>query len=249
MRHTATSFTIDSDGAKELNKERLLMTIHQRHALKLFLLIFIIVVAGCNKPVAERPAQPVKPTPAVSQDGAALLHAAGTGNVDMAKQLLDQGVDVNFRGSANNTPLMEAAFAGHVGMAKFLLDHGADLSAKKNDGQTPLTFSVDHKELRDLFKDVSDLVEAAGKGDNNALIALVDKGTPVNAVDQYGHTALSESCWNGHTETVKLLLAKGANPTLKKPDGETPLTLATAKKHPDIVALLNEAIAKDSTKR
>jgi uncharacterized protein len=225
------------------------MSIQTKNPIRLFLLILIIVLASCNKPVAERPAQPVKPTPAVNQDGAALLHAAGTDNIDMAKELLDQGVDVNFRGSANNTPLMEAAYAGHVAMAKFLLDHGADISAKKNDGETPLTFSVGHKEVAELLKNVSDLVEAAGKGDNKTLIALVEKGTPVNAVDQYGHTALSESCWNGHTETVKLLLAKSASPTVKKPDGETPLTLAAARKHPDIVVLLNEAIAKASTKR
>jgi ankyrin repeat protein len=43
---------------------------------------------------------------------------------------------------------------------------------------------------------------------------------------------------------VKLLLESGALPAIKKPDGETPLSLAAARKHPDIVVLLNEANAK-----
>ena len=75
---------------------------------------------------------------------------------------------------------------------------------------------------------------------------MIEKGTPVNGLDQHGQSALTEACWNGRTETVKLLLGKGADPNIKKADGQSPLNLAMAQKHQDIGALLNEAIAKRS---
>lgn len=163
--------------------------------LSLVFTVFIIsFVSGCDRSVKYEPIQAAKPTPEVNDNGAALLYAAGTGNIAMAKELLAQGVDVNFRGPALNTPIMEAAFAGHLEMAKFLLAQGADLSAKKRDGETPTTLAGAHKEVSQLFKNVADLVEAARKGDKKTLNQLIDRGIPVNAIDPYGHTALSESC-------------------------------------------------------
>jgi ankyrin repeat protein len=75
---------------------------------------------------------------------------------------------------------------------------------------------------------------------------MIDKGTPINALDRSGFTALTEASWNGRTETVKLLLASGADPRIKKNDGSTPLVLATGKNHEAVVALLKEALAKEA---
>jgi len=55
---------------------------------------------------------------------------------------------------------------------------------------------------------------------------------------------LTEAAWNGHTDTVKLLLENGANPNIRKADGATAVALATGQKHQDIVDLLNEAITR-----
>jgi ankyrin repeat protein len=175
----------------------------------------------------------------------AMLEAAAKGDNARVKELLDKGVNVNMRGGDRNTPIMEATYGGHLDTVKLLLDHGADLSAKKNDGATPMTLTP-KKDILDLFKDVNSLVEAASKGTNQVVKELIEKGTPVNGLDQFGHSALTESSYNGKTETVKLLLDKGADPNIKKSDDQTPLSLATGQKHPDIVKLLNEAIAKQS---
>ena len=139
---------------------------------------------------------------------------------------------------------MEATFAGHLDTVKLLLDHGANLSMAKSDGATPIALAGNHKEIVELFKNVAALVEAASKGNNQAVSELISKGTPVNGIDQYGHSALTEASWNGLTETVKLLLDKGADPTVQKSDGETALSLAASRKHPAIVDLLNQANAK-----
>lgn len=186
--------------------------------------------------------QPAKPSMPVAD--AAMLDAAAKGNNERVQELLDKGVSVNMQGGDHNTPIMEAAYAGHLDTVKLLLNHGADLSAKKTDGATPIGLAGGHKDIADLFKDVSSLIAAAGKGDNQALKSLIDKGTPVNGLDQFGHTALTEAVWNGFAETVKLLLDKGADPTIKKSDGETPLNLANGKKNQTIIDLLNQAISK-----
>lgn len=203
------------------------------------------LLAGCSNDGVETRREPAKTAPPIPPMDAAMLQAAAKGDNARVKELLDKGVSVNMLGGDRNTPIMEAAFAGHLETVKLLLDHGADLSAKKNDGATPLTLAG-NKDIIDLFKNVNSLVDAATKGNNQSAKELIDKGTPANGLDQFGHSALTEASYNGKTEIVKLLLDKGANPNIKKSDGETPLSLATGQKHQDIVALLNEAIAKQS---
>jgi ankyrin repeat protein len=218
-----------------------------------FVLAFLVLglLAGCSNDRLEARREPAKTGSAAP--GAAplapleieMLQVAAKGDNARVKELLDKGVNVNMRGSDRNTPIMEAAYAPHLDTVKLLLDHGADLSAKKNDGATPMGLARS-KDVLDLFKNVSALVEASGKGDVQAVSALVEKGTPVNGLNQTGSSALAEASWNGKIEIVKMLIARGADPTIKKADGATPVSLATSQKHPDVVALLNDAIAKQA---
>jgi hypothetical protein len=213
------------------------------------LFAFLSILAGCQegieRPRAPEPAKGANNKPELTRAEIAMLVAAANGDTAAVGGWLDKGVEVNMRGGDRNTPIMEAAFAGHLETVKLLLDHGADLSARKNDGETVVTLGAGHQDIADLFKNVSALVEAAGRGDNKAVKELLEKGTPVNGLDQHGQSALTETCWSGRTETVKLLLGKGADPNIKKADGQSPLNLALAQKHPDTVALRNE-VAKRS---
>ena len=203
------------------------------------------IFAGCSNDGIETRREPAKTAPQIPPMEVEMLQVAAKGENARVQELLDKGVSVNMRGGDRNTPIMEAAYGGHLDTVKLLLDHGADLSAKKNDGASPLTLTP-NKDILELFKNVSALVDAAGKGDNQVAKALIDRGTPVNGLDQAGQSALTEACWSGKTEMVKLLLEKGADPNIKKSDGATPLSLATGQKHPEIVVLLNAAIAKQS---
>ena len=217
-------------------------------ALTLASLLFTcaILLAGCQD--GTEPAAPGAKTgdnkPQLTRAETAMLEEAAHGNTAAVKGWLEKGVDVNMRGADKNTPIMEAAFAGHLETVKLLLDHGADLSAKKNDGETVSSLGAAHKDIMDLFKNVSALVDAGARGDVKGAQDLIAKGTPVNGRDEYGRSALMEASWNGKTEIVKLLLEKGSNPNIKKADGETPLSLATAQKHQDVAALLNAALAQ-----
>src|SRR5262249_33271029 len=94
----------------------------------------------------------------------ALHFAAREGDIDITKQLLEAGVDVNIRSqvvmvdekqrtreyaagagvaggmseeSAGSTPLVVATVRGHVPLALFLLEHGADPNVA-DAGYTPL---------------------------------------------------------------------------------------------------------------
>ena len=76
--------------------------------------------------------------------GFAPLHsAARSGNVDIARLLVENGANVNIRadkdkGRNEDTPLHLATFNGHVDMVNFLLKSGANPNAKNSFGQTPL---------------------------------------------------------------------------------------------------------------
>ncbi|HVQ37081.1 MAG TPA: ankyrin repeat domain-containing protein [Pyrinomonadaceae bacterium] len=211
-------------------------------------LSMLCFLAGCaNDSVETRSvSSPPKTGTPLTPPQVEMLEVAAKGNNARIKELLDGGVDVNMRGNDNNTPLMEAAYAGHIDTVKLLLDHGGDLSAKKNDGATATGLAGRTKNVVDLLKSVTALVEAAGKGDNEMLKGLIEKGTPINGLDEGGNSALAAASYAGKTDTVKLLLDKGAKANIKKADGETPLSLATAQKHPEIVTLLNDAIAKQA---
>ena len=90
------------------------------------------------------------------------------------------------------------------------------------------------------------LWEAARKGDAAAVAALLDQGANVNARFRYGTTALFKAAERGHTEVVKLLLARGADATVKDTFyGATAMTWALQNKHVEVVRALLEKSAGD----
>lgn len=95
------------------------------------------------------------------------------------------------------------------------------------------------QELNDQFW------EAVRKGDLAAVTALLDKGADVNAKFRYGATALFKAAERGHTEIVKLLLARGADVTVKDTFySATAMTWALSNGHVETVRALLE---KDSS--
>jgi ankyrin repeat protein len=212
------------------------------------LALAICLLASCKREqkTVSTPSAP-RPEATVSPLQPEFFRAAQIGDNAAVKSFLDKGADVNLRGPDGATPVMEASYAGHLETVKLLLQHGADLSAKKKDGASAPTLTA-QKELLELFADVSTMVDAAREGKNDIVKQMIDKGTPLNALDRSGFTALTEASWNGRTETVKLLLANGADPRIKKADGATPLDLAIGRKQDSVVAVLKEALAKQTVR-
>jgi ankyrin repeat protein len=76
---------------------------------------------------------------------------------------------------------------------------------------------------------------------------LIKKGANVNARRDEGHTALIYAAYNGQRENVKALLAAGADPTLVADEGAGGFDaedMAVLHGHPEIAAILRDAIAK-----
>ncbi len=83
------------------------------------------------------------------------------------------------------------------------------------------------------------LLEAASKGDLAAVKSLLDAGVPVDSPSEYGATALSFASDKGHSEVVKLLLERGANPKVTDTFYESePMTWAAYNGHTEVVKLL-----------
>ncbi|HET6893726.1 MAG TPA: ankyrin repeat domain-containing protein [Pyrinomonadaceae bacterium] len=87
--------------------------------------------------------------------------------------------------------------------------------------------------------------EAVRKGDVAAVTAFLDKGVDVNVKFRYGQTALFKAAERGHTDVVKLLLARGADVTVKDTFyGATAMTWALSNNHIGAVSAL---LQKDSS--
>lgn len=67
-----------------------------------------------------------------------LHRAAGAGNVESVRLLLEAGAEVDPLKGEAGTPLFFAASQGRTEVVELLIEAGADVNAPKDDGQTPL---------------------------------------------------------------------------------------------------------------
>src|SRR5208282_1821095 len=73
---------------------------------------------------------------ASGEDGAALIKAAETGDLQLVQGLLDKGADVNTRTAIGYTALIEAVQNGKRDVAELLVTRGADVNAIGKNGNT-----------------------------------------------------------------------------------------------------------------
>lgn len=66
---------------------------------------------------------------------------------------------------------------------------------------------------------------------------LIKYNTCVNATDKWAFTPLHEAAQKGRTQLCALLLAHGADPTMKNQEGQTALDLATVSHAPSLFRL------------
>lgn len=113
----------------------------------------------------------------------ALHQAAYYGMLDVAKELIKKGADVNANGGAG-TPLHEAT--EYLDMVELLVGHGADVNAKSSTGLTPL-----HR---------------AARGSSAKIVEfLISKGADVNAKTNDGRTPLNIAVASGNHEVASKL--------------------------------------------
>ena len=97
--------------------------------------IAAVVLVGCGNPEADR----------------ALYKAAGNGNIEVVKQHLAAGANVNPKFVNGVTPLHRVASNGHKEIVELLIANGADVNAKSENGGAPLDITIS-AEIRAILR-------------------------------------------------------------------------------------------------
>jgi len=136
----------------------------------------------------------------INEGATPLTAAAETGEIEIARLLIERGAEVNHRDGRFQTPLFLAVSQGDLAMARFLLEHGAD--------------------PRVTAKAKSPLYEASIRGHQAMAALLLEYGAPVapGTPDPF-HGALEA----GHLEVMRLLWLSGADPDQPDRKGHRPL--------------------------
>ena len=191
-----------------------------------------------------------------------------SGNADnmsfaqLADSLIAAGADINAANQAGQTALMSAAKAQRTDNVRVLLDRGASIEARDQQGRTALMHAL---EVRSYGRaSSSGAVDQVWPAQSNVGL-LLKRGADVNARDKTGASALVRVARINPRSLVRLgkiapeylaalnqeiaalarlLLAKGADVSLKTDNGNTAMKWAVARGNQPLIRLLENAGAK-----
>ena len=171
----------------------------------------------------------------------ALMLAARNGNPAALKALLDHGADVNAKEDLRGTtPLMWAADEAHPDAVKLLIDHGADVKARSAAaarGRGPALGKAGDPRKQQARGAVQADAAAGGQGQAAAAQTQFDREGPADGGQL---TALVYAARTNDLESVKILLAAGADVNQTTGYGWSPLLVATQNRHYKLAAYLLE---------
>ena len=171
----------------------------------------------------------------------ALYFAAEGGHVRVADRLIGLGADVKLTGRSGISPVAAAAYAGSDRIVEALIAHGADERVADDTGKPPIVYAAARAKLdiveRLLGRNIdinaryqheltllmwaSGADEKVSEADATKVVKyLLDAGARLDDRDARGRTALMIAAEGGRAEIVALLLARGADPTLKDEGGK-----------------------------
>jgi ankyrin repeat protein len=195
--------------------------------------------------------------------GTALLESATGGAVDAMKLLIENGASVDFYDDDGVTPLMAIASQGSVEGQTLVID-----ALKKTMSDEVLAQHIN----KFSFSGGSSVMFSAAGGHVDCTQQLIDLGADIKAiaratpeyleklgkmieegkmVDEEPHvdgvTAVHVAAQGGHLAAVELLLAQGAEATVKDDEERTALTLAIKGNYGEVAAALVKGGADPNT--
>ena len=154
-----------------------------------------------------------------------VFEAATAGDTARVRELVGRdAAEANAMSPDGFTPLGLAAFFKRREVVRYLLGAGADPNvASRQGGFTPLHSAV-----------ASDVAAV----DVEIVRMLVDKAADPNAKAQSGSTPLHTVGFTGDRESLQLLLAHGADRSIRNNDGKTSLDIARERGNQEVADLL-----------
>ncbi len=147
--------------------------------------------------------------------------AIEAGDLNRARQWLDEGLAPGFLADRIGSGLMIAAWEGNIPMMELFVARGADIAQENRYGEQALQL-------------------AAWKGQTAAVRWLLDHGAAVNREGQ-GWSALHYAAFSGHGDVARLLMERGADVNGRAPNGSTVLMMAAREGHEDLASMLLDA--------
>lgn len=150
-----------------------------------FRFLFLVVLVVANVVRASFPVE--------SSASESLLVAAKNGKLEIVKELVERGANINDAAvKTGKTALMFAAWAGHVVIAQWVIANGADVNQVDNSGDSAIMY-------------------AAKRGHINIVQLLIETGANINHVSSYGNFPLLCAATHGQVAIANLLIENGAH--------------------------------------
>ncbi|GMH36859.1 hypothetical protein BSKO_04732 [Bryopsis sp. KO-2023] len=208
-------------------------------------------------PQAESEARAKKDTEGATPSAAAFLNAAKDGDLQIVKQEVENGVDMEARSTKKDTALIIAAVNNHPDVVRYLVEKGANLEPKGHLGFTPaivLAFFGRTELLQLLLERGVDvetrsdegaaaLFYAAERNHLGAVRALLDAGAAVDVrFERTGATPLMIAAERSNIHVVQELISRGADVNVENNVQKTPLhSAAQGSKNSDVIFALIDA--------
>jgi len=184
--------------------------------------------------------------------GATALYVAAENNrTPVAQRLIERGADVNLPGRSGVTPVSAAAFRGNDAIVEALLARGAADREPDQTGKTPIVYAAAAARLDVVMRLLSRRIDVNARYPNELTLLmwacgpdeaapeaeavkvvqrLLEAGALVDDRDDRGRTALMIAAEGGRSGIVDVLLARGADRSLKDKAGKRAgdLTVLTA---------------------
>ncbi len=172
----------------------------------------------------------------------ALMYAARQGSLEAARALAQAGADLNLADPDGTTALHLAILNGHFDTAGMLAKKGAAPNIADVTGMAALYAAVDMSTLGEIYGrpgrkstdqlsavDLLPILLAHGANPNAALKSptLTRAHTPGEPSLAEGTTPLMRAAKNGDVAAMRVLMAHGADASLKQKNGTTALMLAS----------------------
>lgn len=154
-----------------------------------------------------------------------LFQAVRKRDAALLDALLREGTPVNVVDASGTTPLMIAARDGDLESVRLLLAHGADVSAANRIGATALLWAAGEPEkvrlllaagaspaTRSALGNTPLIVAAGCPESQESLALLLAAEAAISSRNAGDETALSAAARMGNLDSVRLLLAHGADP-------------------------------------